>query len=245
MPNKDNSLKLLVIAEDIAYPAPTASVLRDNGYEPERVHTLEEGRRSLVKQPHFTAVLIGVSFTEDDLREMIVWLRERSTVPILLLDCPGGRERALRLLASGADDYVCSVPEEDEPDGFQELLVRLASCIRVANRSPTTASGELAFGDVRLELDKQRVTRGAEEIPLTQMEYDLLVALMRQPEALVSTQDLLEQVWGSKRTEQRSYVRIYIHRLRRKLGWEGSSGPRIETLRGRGYRLTSSAAAKS
>jgi two-component system KDP operon response regulator KdpE len=144
-----------------------------------------------------------------------------------------GQERdKIDALDAGADDYVT------KPFGMGELLARLRVAMRHASRSRgEPATGSLAFGPVRLDLDRRQVFVNGSEVHLTPLEYRLLTALARSSGRVLTHRQLLTEVWGPAYAAQHHYLRVYMAQLRHKLERDPSRPELLLTEPGVGYRL--------
>jgi len=132
----------------------------------------------------------------------------------------------VRGLDAGAEDYLC------KPFAFEELLARVRSLTRRLDRRPPAA---LSCGDVTLDLDGQRASRGGRRLDLTAKEFALLVLFVRNAGAVLSRPRIYEQVWDEEYDPLSNTLAVHVVELRRKLE---AHGPRlVETVRGVGYVL--------
>lgn len=150
-------------------------------------------------------------------------------LPILMLTARDDDVDKIVGLELGADDYVT------KPFNPREIVARVKAILRRSTRS-APATTTLRLGDV--EIDPQRREARVQNTPveLRRKEFDLLYTLARQPEIVLSREQLLEQVWDYDFYGQTRTVDVHIAALRRKLA--GSTTTRIETLTGIGYRIT-------
>ncbi|MFN2432889.1 MAG: winged helix-turn-helix domain-containing protein, partial [Gemmatimonadota bacterium] len=162
-------------------------------------------------------------------------LREAgSAVPVLILTARGDEADKVRGLRLGADDYVT------KPFGVLELLARVEALLRRADRGAGAENGSERverFGVVEVERTTRIVRRRGEEIALTPMEFDLLVALLRRRGAVASRLELLKEVWGHQAAVLTRTVDTHVAELRRKLEEDPSMPRHILTVRKAGYRL--------
>ncbi|WP_433080340.1 response regulator transcription factor [Dactylosporangium sp. CA-052675] len=148
-------------------------------------------------------------------------------LPIIMLTALGEESDRVLGLEVGADDYVT------KPFSPRELVLRVQSVLRRA--APAPATGELADGDLRVDVARRIATRRGEELALTVREFDLLVFLMRNPGRVLRRAELLEQVWGWTFGDQ-STVTVHMRRLREKVEDDPAEPKRILTVWGVGYR---------
>ncbi|HEY6376890.1 MAG TPA: response regulator transcription factor [Edaphobacter sp.] len=158
-------------------------------------------------------------------------LRQRSIhSPVLILTALDGKESIIQLLNDGADDYL------SKPFDLGELLARVKALIR---RGKGASTSVLTMSDVVLDTVHQTVTRKGEAIELSPTEYRILEYLIHRPLAVVSKREMLEHLYDFSWEHHSNVIEVHISNLRRKLNVPGAE-PLIETLRHRGYRLTSS-----
>jgi len=153
---------------------------------------------------------------------------ETRQLPIVMLTARGEESERVRGLSTGADDYVV------KPFSVPELLARVAALLRRA--SPERVADVLGFGDIAIDREKKRVTRGGRPIDLGPTEYRLLEFLMERPGRVFTREQLLDGVWGSDIYIDERTVDVHVGRLRKALNLGHSADP-IRTVRGAGYAL--------
>lgn len=156
-------------------------------------------------------VLLDVTMRGLDGWQVLARLRERSDVPIIMLTARSDEPEILRGFAGGADDYV------SKPFSFAQLVARMGAVLDRAGRASEAGHAVLHGGDLEVDVDRHRVFRAGEPIDLTATEFRILAALLRQKGKVVSTRELVTEVWGSEYAEETGYVRRYVWHLRRKL----------------------------
>jgi two-component system KDP operon response regulator KdpE len=199
------------------------------------VHTATTGQRAIAeataRPPDL--VILDLGLPDVDGTEVIRLLRQRGTVPIIVLSGRTSGGDKVAALDAGADDYVT------KPFGIEELLARIRAVTRrtTADDDPAPA---FEFGDYRIDLDARRVSAlpaGRADVRLTPTEWRLLDALVRHPGKLVARQQLITEVWGPVGSEDSSSLRFYLNRLRRKLEPDPSRPRHLITEPGMGYRF--------
>ena len=161
--------------------------------------------------------------------ELIRRLRTRAEtrqLPVILLTARGEEGERVRGLATGADDYIV------KPFSLPELLARIRGLLRRIN--PERVADVLAAGDIELDREKKRVSRGGREVPLGPTEFRLLEFLMQNPGRVFSRGQLLSGVWGRDIFIDERTVDVHVGRLRRGLNRGRALDP-IRTVRGSGY----------
>jgi two-component system, OmpR family, KDP operon response regulator KdpE len=176
-------------------------------------------------------VILDVSMPPPDGFEVCRRIREVSQVPILMLTVRGSILDKIRALDLGADDYLT------KPFDHLELLARLRALMRRSNGALMPAHPTFAAGDLTVDLATREVRVRGEVVRLTSIEYRLLEELVRHAGLVLSHQFLLEQVWGAEYTRDVHYLKVFIQRLRHKLGDDAKHPHYIQTERGVGYRF--------
>jgi len=225
--------KILVVEDnaDLAYGL-------KNNFEIEgyAVEVVEDGATGLLRarsgEPDL--IVLDLMLPELDGYRVLRGLREEGVnVPVLILTARGEEADKVLGFRLGADDYVT------KPFGVLELMARVSALLRrsaAAAAAPARAAVE-HFGDVEIDTAARLVRRGGEEIALTPMEFDLLLALLRRRGAVASRLDLLREVWGHTSAVLTRTVDTHIAELRRKLEGDPSVPRHILTVRKAGYRL--------
>jgi two-component system, OmpR family, phosphate regulon response regulator PhoB len=149
-------------------------------------------------------------------------------IPIIMLTARGEEGERVRGLATGADDYIV------KPFSLPELIARIGALLRRA--SPERIAAVLTAGDIELDRERRRVSRGGREIPLGPTEFRLLEFLMQSPGRVFSREQLLDGVWGREVYIDERTVDVHVGRLRKALNRGRGSDP-IRTVRGSGYSL--------
>ena len=161
--------------------------------------------------------------------EVIKRLREKNiTFPILILTARGRWQDKVEGLEAGADDYLV------KPFHFEELLARLNA---LARRAAGWSNSTMRCGPVELNPASQQVTVNQSAIELTAFEYRLLHYLMLHAGEVISKTELTDHIYEQDQDRDSNVIEVFVKRLRNKLDPDKSINP-IETLRGRGYRLT-------
>jgi len=155
-------------------------------------------------------------------------IREHKTqTPILMLSVKNEVEDKVNLLNEGADDYL------SKPFAYSELLARIRALLR---RPGTLHEDTLRFDDLILDIPRQSVRRGAQEIYLTRKEFMLLEYLMRNQGIVLSRAMIMEHVWDMNADPFSNTIETHILSLRKKLHTP-KHHKLIRTLPGRGYKI--------
>ena len=176
-------------------------------------------------------VVLDVSMPPPDGFEVCRRIREISEVPILMLTVRDSTLDKVRALDLGADDYLT------KPFEPLELLARLRALLRRRRGMADPADPTLAVGDVWLDTTTREARVRGEPVRLTTAEFRLLEALVRQAGVVVPRAILLRQLWGEEYAGDADSLKVFVRRLRQKLG-DDSARPRyIQTEWGVGYRF--------
>jgi DNA-binding response OmpR family regulator len=160
--------------------------------------------------------------------EVLERIRDLSDVPVLLLTARGIEMDKVRGLKSGADDYVT------KPFGRQELIARVEALLR-RRGDAKPAPDVISDGLVEIDFAQAKASVSGKELSLTPLEFRLLAAFVRNPNQVLSQEQLLEGAWSNSSNASREQVKLYVGYLRRKLREAASVEP-LETVRGFGYR---------
>jgi len=193
------------------------------------VRSAADGQQALalVREWKPDAIVLDVMMPKIDGISLVPMVRRLTEAPILMLSAKGDPADKIQGLTHGADDYL------SKPFEIGELIARLHTALR---RPRLAQPAVLRYADLIVDLNTHIVTRAGKRIDLTAREFDLLVALMRDPGHVLSRDQLLDRVWGSERDVEPATVETYISYLRAKIDQEYS--PRlIQTVRGVGYSL--------
>jgi two-component system KDP operon response regulator KdpE len=219
--------RVLVVDDDRALLRALSIGLAARGYD---VATARSGTDGVVQVSLLRpdVIVLDLSLPDLDGVEVCKRIRAFSEVPILVLSALGSEERKVEALDHGADDYVT------KPFGMAELEARLRVLLR---RSRTAAEPEpsvITVGVLRCDLVHKTATLDGAALRLTSKEFDLLAFLARHEGKVCTHQMVLREVWGATYSTEAHYLRVYAHRLRRKLGAHGSM---LVTHAGIGYEL--------
>jgi len=231
---------ILLVDDDRELIDLLAFALRRAGLDPIAAHDGTSALRQFDERTPELVVLdinLGTSSGLDVLKE----LRRRSAVPVIMLTALDSEEDKVRGLDTGADDYLT------KPFSHRELIARIKAQLRrngqdwAAAPAPKT---RLEVGSITLDLEAHSVTRAGQPITLTVTEFRLLHCLMANAGRVVSTSELLRQVWGYQDAGGSDVVRVTVHRLRRKLEQDPARPTLLHTIPGVGVLLKSDADAE-
>jgi DNA-binding response OmpR family regulator len=209
-------------------------VLTQEGYE---VRTASNGLEGLRQASDFgpDLILLDIIMPGMDGWTVLRRLRESSNVPVIMLTALAGNEQRRDGLNRGADDYLT------KPFSLAELKARIRAVLRRAGTPPPPQLRSLHFDDGRLVIDpsSQQVVLDGQPVDLTPTEFRLLLFLASNAGRVLTTEQILEKVWGPGYEECETNVKLYIWYLRRKLEAVPRRPRYILTKRGGGYYFDS------
>ena len=223
------STRILIVDDEPSILATMAPLLRARGYE---VATATSGQAALdaVDRQAPQLVILDLGLPDLDGIEVCRRLREGRNVPIVVLSARGAERDKVAALDAGADDYVT------KPFGSEELLARIRAALRRADVTGAPA-GIIVRGDLSIDVDRRRVTRGDEEIRLTPKEFELMVFLAQHAGRVLTHRALLKAIWGPNAVDQPEHLRVLVNALRRKIEPNPAQPHYIRTEPWVGYRF--------
>ena len=220
---------VLLVEDEAGIRRFVRAALESEGCTVREAAALERGRIELAsRRPDLLVLDLGLP--DGDGTALLAELRGWSGMPVLVLSARSDETDKVAALDAGADDYLA------KPFGVAELLARVRALLRRALRPPQAAAC-IAFGDVELDLEQRRVTRGGAPVHLTPIEFRLLGLLATAAGRVVTQRQLLAGAWGPNHVEHAHYLRVYMAGLRRKLEPDPRLPVHILTEPGVGYRL--------
>ena len=217
---------IMVVDDDQDLAEMLGIVLTGAGYE---VDLVSRGDEVL---PIFTAqnpdlILLDVMLPGLSGVEVCKLIREKSMVPIVMLSARSDKQDVVEGLEAGADDYMV------KPFDPSELVARMKVRLR---RTTADISTDLKIGNIKIDQIEHSIIRDGEVIALTRLEFDLLVALAKEPGRVFSREALLSEVWGYRPATDTRLVNVHIQRLRAKVEVYSENPSIILTVRGVGYK---------
>jgi DNA-binding response OmpR family regulator len=216
---------VLLAEDDVSISDPLARALRREGYE---VEVKSEGTAVLqrVLSGGVDLVVLDLGLPTMDGLEVCRRMRaEGRSVPVLVLTARAEEVDLVVGLDAGADDYVT------KPFRLAELLARVRALLRRGAPEVPDVNG------VRINAESRRAWLGDEELSLTAKEFDLLLALVLGAGKVLTSEQLMRDVWGMSRGASSKTLDMHVSWLRRKLGDDAASPRLITTIRGLGFRF--------
>ena len=209
--NEEIMTKILMIEDDFMIAESTLTLLRYHQFEVEWVNNGVDGLTMLTKQP-FDLVLLDLGLPLMDGMQILRQIRQRSSIPVLIISARDQLQNRVDGLNQGADDYLI------KPYEFDELLARIHALLR--------------RGDLVLDVEQHLATFKGQQIELSNREWAILIPLVSHPNKIFSKANLEDKLYDFDSEVTSNTIEVYVHHLRAKLGKDF-----IRTIRGLGYRL--------
>ncbi len=221
---------VLVVDDEPIVREVVCSYLQREGYR-----TLEAGdgirARELMEQDPPTLVVLDLMLPGTDGLELCRWIRNRSSLPVIMLTARGEEADRIVGLELGADDYVT------KPFSPRELVARVRSVLR--RSAPQLVQAErLSFDGLSIEITTREVMKSGTSLRLTAKEFDLLWFLARHPRQVFSRDNLMDRVWGYSAALDTGTVTVHVRRLREKIEDDPAHPRFLQTVWGVGYRFS-------
>lgn len=224
-----NTGRILLIEDDPGIRKFLRVALEAQGFVMEEEASGKGGvAKAATAQPDL--VVLDLGLPDMDGKAVIARIREWSQVPILILSVRQSEEEKVAALDAGANDYVV------KPFGIAEMLARVRALLRSASGGAAPET-EIVRRDLRIDLARHEVTLASEPVRLTRKEFDLLALLARNAGRIVTHRQLLADIWGPAHEHDLQYLRVFIGRLRAKLGDDPAAPLFILNEPGVGYRF--------
>lgn len=221
-------MRVLVAEDDSRLLMQLDSLFQQQGFS---VDLADDGEKALfqLKEVNYDLAVIDIGLPKLDGFDVIRQARSSDiSTPVLILTARDRWQEKVEGLDAGADDYLT------KPFHNEELLARVKALIR---RASGQASSTIEFGPVVLDMQAKEIRVNARALDLTAYEYKVMEYLMLHPQKVISKTELTEHIYDQDFDLDSNVIEVFVGRLRRKLDPEGTLKP-IETLRGRGYRIS-------
>ncbi|MEX1209356.1 MAG: response regulator transcription factor [Candidatus Nanopelagicales bacterium] len=222
--------RVLVVEDEESFSDALSFMLRREGYE---VGVAADGAAALDEFDRHGADLVlldlmlpGISGTE-----VCRTLRQKSTVPIIMVTAKDGEVDKVVGLELGADDYVT------KPFSSRELVARIRAVLRRRGDSEEMLPATLEAGPVRIDVDRHVVAVRGQTIAMPLKEFDLLELLVRNAGRVLTRGQIIDRVWGSDYVGDTKTLDVHVKRLRAKIEVDPPDPRLILTVRGLGYKF--------
>ncbi len=202
--------------------------LRKEGYEVTACHDTISAHKA-IQSGAFDLALLDISLPDGNGYDLFHAIKDTSDTPVIFLTVMGEESDVVMGLDMGADDYIV------KPFRLRELLSRIRTVLR---RGGAAEKDKMTVGALTIDTKQAKVTKNGNEIPLTALEYQLLLTLAVNRGQLLTRNQLLEDIWdiGGDFVNDNT-LSVYIKRLRGKIEDDPQNPVYIRTVRGLGYRM--------
>jgi DNA-binding response OmpR family regulator len=220
---------ILVVEDEEAIAEAVRARLASEGYQVRVAHDGPEALRA-AGEARPDLVVLDLMLPGMDGLEVCRELQRTDWVPILMLTARTEEADKVAGFAVGADDYLT------KPFSLRELTARVKAILRRMDRiREATATDPVIRMDLTVDPARRRVFKGTDEIPLTPLEFEILLTLARSPGVVLDRDQLMDRVWGYRDYAGGRVVDSHVARIRRKLGDEAGEPRYIRTVHGVGY----------
>ena len=223
---------ILMVEDEAAITEPLTEALAREGWDSAVAGTAADGLE-LAEQLRPELVLLDDGLPDGSGYDVCRELRRRSEVTMIMLSARGEETDRIVGLEVGADDYVV------KPFSARELVARVRAVLRRAQRETPAADEALQIGDVKLDPARHEASLDGDNLDLTRKEFELLRMLMRHAGAVVSRDQLIDEVWDVNWFGPTKTLDVHVSGLRKKLGDDPATPRYLHTVRGVGFRFAS------
>ncbi|GHT35174.1 DNA-binding response regulator [Bacteroidia bacterium] len=223
--------KILLVEDEVNIASFIERGLREFDHEVRTAYNGADGWE-LIQKERFQLLILDVIMPKMNGLELCAKYRAAYGFdsPVIMLTALGTTEDIVKGLEAGADDYLV------KPFRFQELEARIQALLRRTKNKSADDTSILVCGDLVLETENHRATRGGSVIDLTVREYRLLEYLMTNKGTALSRQSIIKHVWDKEADRNMNVVDVYVNYLRMKID-KGFETKLIHTVSGIGYRM--------
>lgn len=226
-------MKILLVEDDIEISAMLKNFLITENFE---VTTALDGESACEKffSDNFSLVLLDLMIPKINGIEVMSRIRERNTVPIIIISAKDTDSDKTLGLGLGADDYIT------KPFSITEVLARIKANIRRSTQYAMATSMEqsvIAKGSISMNLNDYSVKKNGKKIELTAKEFEILKLLLQNPKKVYTKEQIYSLVWNDAYLGDENAVNVHISRLRTKIEDNPRDPKYIITVWGIGYKL--------
>ncbi len=226
--------RLLLVDDDLSISEMVKSYLTKEGFDVSIACNGEDGVSMFMKEA-FDLILIDIMMPKLDGIEAIKIIREKSSIPILIMSAKDSDIDKALGLGFGADDYIA------KPFSLLELSARIKAAIRRATKYSNyedcgESKNEITFGELRVDINNYSVFKGKQELKLTAKEFELLKLFITNQKRVFTKEQLYNLVWNDDYFGDENVINVHIRRLREKIEDDPSESKYIKTLWGIGYK---------
>ncbi|MDR2179285.1 MAG: response regulator transcription factor [Synergistaceae bacterium] len=219
---------ILMIDDDVELCTLLEDYFQAEGFSFARAYSGDEGL-DMLAEGQYDIVILDVMLPGRDGFEILKAIRSASLIPVIMLTAKGNHLDRVVGLEIGADDYIC------KPFDTRELSARVRAVLRRSGLAETLSENVLRVEDLEMDIRSRSVKVDQRTIPLTNVEFRLLEALLSCAGKRISSEQLSIDVLGHPLSPFDRSLSVHISKLRQKLGLYPCGSERIKTLRGEGF----------
>lgn len=228
-----NNSKILIVEDDTYINSLLFEILNDVNYKVTQSYSGTEAKLWLEKES-FDLILLDLMLPGLSGEEIVALIREKYTMPIIIISANLNVITKVELLQLGADDYI------EKPFELEEVLARIeAQLRRYKEFSNINQENILKIKNLVLKEDQMLVTVNNNELKLTKKEYAILHLLLRYPKKVFTKENLFEKIWDDEIYIDDNSLNVHISNLRSKIEKYDRENEYIETVWGIGFKLKS------
>lgn len=222
--------RILIVEDEESFSDPLSYLLGKEGFE---VEVVDNGLDAITEFDRNGAdlVLLDLQLPGQSGTEVCRQLRQRSTVPVIMLTAKDAEIDKVVGLELGADDYVT------KPYSSRELVARVRAVLRRQGEPEELITNTVQAGPVRMDVERHVVSVDGEQVPLPLKEFELLEMLLRNSGRVLTRGQLIDRVWGSDYVGDTKTLDVHVKRLRSKIEPDPSTPRYLVTVRGLGYKF--------
>lgn len=226
--------KILIIEDDISISEMVKNYLTKEGFI---VTTAFDGEEGIAKylNDDFDLIVLDLMMPKLDGMETIKIIREKSSIPILIMSAKDSDVDKAIGLGFGADDYIT------KPFSMIEISARIKAGIRRATKYSGSQKEEekvpVKLGNITIDLDNFSVMKNGQPIQLTSKEFEILKLFINNPNRVFTKAQIYSYVWKEEYYGDENVINVHMRRVREKIEDDPSKPKYIKTLWGIGYKL--------
>ena len=220
---------ILIVEDNEELGALIRDFLVRDGYSVIWKMTGEEGILAL-KEEKFRIMLLDVMLPGFDGYETLRIIRKDLGLPVLMMSARNDDQSKILGLDVGADDYI------EKPFSIPVLSSKIKAILR-RNYDMKEDRKELAYKDIRVDLDDMTVRKDGKVIPVNGKELDILIYFLRNPDKVIRKEVLFDAIWGADCISEMSTLTVYIRWLREKIEDDPKEPKYIHTVWRVGYKF--------
>lgn len=218
--------KILIIEDNNEINGLLSELISNIGHQVVSAYSGSEGLR-LFREDSFSLILLDLMLPGKSGEEILVEMRSNSNIPIIVISAKSDIDEKVKLLESGANDYIT------KPFDTREVAARIEIQLR---NSTYSDSAFVSYGELKISSINRTVMVNDSEIVLTRHEFNILELLIKHPQKVYSKQELYEQAWDEMYLGEDKTLNVHISNIRKKIK-EYTDTEYIETVWGIGFRI--------